>query len=38
MLDIDIALAIVGLIVAVWFLVRRDRQRQRPGDGGGWPP
>jgi hypothetical protein len=38
MLDIDIALAIVGVIVAVWFLVRGDRQRQRPGDGNGWPP
>jgi len=34
--EIDIALAVVGLIVAVWSLVRGDRQGHRPGDGDGW--
>jgi uncharacterized membrane protein YozB (DUF420 family) len=36
-LEIDIALAFVGLIVAVWFLMRGDRQRHRPGNDDGWP-
>jgi hypothetical protein len=37
MLKIDIALAVVGLIVGVWSFVRGDWQRHRPRDDDGWP-
>jgi uncharacterized membrane protein YozB (DUF420 family) len=36
-LEIDIALAFVGLIVAVWFLMRGERQRHRAADDDGSP-